>query len=271
MAEHYSLLGPANESRVLHQDHVSQMREYYRRTAGKYNSWHFNLDDDYAHNCAVRQVIGLLAQQRDSTLLDVACGTGRGIKAALDAGFEAQGIDLCPDLLEIAKRDLKIPHEKLHCGDATQLPFPDNSFDVVCIFSALHHSAMPHTIVSELIRVARRAVVISDEANHLHGGVRQLLIKLGLFRPVYRLLFRREPKIVRRGATSEGDGPTFDFSLEEIIPMVKRRFGRVRCISFYKIGKLHLHGFRLPRLFARQGILVAEKKTRADDKLGSQT
>src|SRR5215831_12160396 len=189
MAIHYSQLGASDESRVAHQDHIQRMTEYYRRTAAKYNSWHFDLRDDYSHNCAVQLVLELLAHEGAGSLLDVACGTGRGVKAALDHGYDAQGIDLSQELLSLAEREAGIPRERLHCGDATQLPFADNSFDVVCILGALHHSVMPQTITSEILRVARRAVVISDQANHLYGGVRQLLIKLGIFAPVYRLLF----------------------------------------------------------------------------------
>ncbi len=260
MSTHYTQLGAPSESRSLHEDHIHRMRDYYRRTAVQYNSLHYTLSDDDSHNCAVKELLKLLAEDRASTLLDVACGTGRGIRTALDAGFEAEGIDLCPELLDVAEKDLKIPRSRLHCGDATQLPFSDNSFDVSCILGALHHSAMPHTIISEMVRVTRRAIVISDEANHLHGGVRQLLIKLGIFGPVYRLLFRRKPKTVRRTGNSEGDGPTFEFTIEEIIPTVKRRFEKVKCLVFYRFGKFQFCGFRLPRLFARQGIIVAQKK-----------
>src|SRR5262249_10872558 len=83
---------------------------------------------------------------------------------------------------------------------------------------------------------------------------------LGIFTPVYRLLFRRQPKLVRRSSDSDNDGPTFEFSIDEVIPALKARFGSVRCLSFYKVGRLQLRGVWLPRLFARQGVVVAQKK-----------
>ncbi len=260
MTPHYSRLGNAAESRSFHEGHIRQMKQYYRRTALNYNAWHCNFSDDGSHNYGVKEVLQLLAQDKHNTLLDVACGTGRCIKKALEAGFDARGIDICPDLLSVAEKELHIPKELLYCGDATQLPFPDNSFDVSCILGALHHSAMPHTIISEMIRVTRRALVVSDEANHLHGGVRQILMALGIFGPIYRLLFRREPKTVRRGGTSETDGPTFDFTIEEIIPTLKGCFIKVKCLPFYRFGKLQICGYWLPRLFARNGVIIAEKK-----------
>jgi SAM-dependent methyltransferase len=163
----------------------------------------------------------------------------------------------------VAEREFKIPRSRLHCLDATRLPFPDDSFDVVCILGALHHSAMPYTIISELIRVTRRALVVSDVGNRFAGGIRQLLISLGVFTPVYRLLFRREPKIVRRGVTSESDGPAFDFTLEEIIPTIRGSFSSVRCLPSYSFRSVNVAGYWLPRLFASHGVIVAEKKLRA--------
>lgn len=260
MTTHYSQLGRAGESRETHQQHVEQMRDYYSRTASQYNAWHCDTTADSNHNFAVKEVLGLLNSGPGASLLDVGCGTGRCIRAALDAGFEAHGIDISPDLLALAEKELSIPREKLHCADATSLPFGDNSFDVCCILGALHHSAMPHTIIAELIRVARRAVVVSDEANHFHGGVRQSLITLSLFKPIYRLIFRREPRLTTRGVTSAGDGPSFDFTMEEIVPTLRDRFETVKVTPFYRIGKRQFKGQWLPRLFASQAVAVAAAK-----------
>ena len=251
------------ESQATHVEHVAAMKQYYERTAESYNSWHCNPADKSSHNFAVREVLKLLAQDKRSTLLDVCCGTGRGVRAALDAGYDAQGLDLSGHLLKIAETELKIPKERLHCADATKLPFTNNSFDVTCILGALHHSAMPQAIISEMIRVTRRAIVVSDAANQLHGGVKAILIKLGIFNPVYRLIFHRPPRTTRRLIkSSEGDGPTFDFTIEEIMPGIKACFQEVRCLTFYLLPGRQICAWWLPRLFARQGIIVAQKKMR---------
>ncbi len=260
MKSHYSRLGRSGESRALHDRHIEEMRGYYSRTASQYNDWHCDTAADSNHNFAVSEVLRLLKRHPSSTLLDVACGTGRCIAAALAAGFDAQGIDLCAELLALAEKELSIPRQKLHCGDATALPFRDNSFDVSCILGALHHSAMPHTIITEMVRVTRHAIVISDEANHLHGGVRQLLMACGIFEPIYRLLFRRPPRTARRGVNSDGDGPGFDFTIEELVPALKTQFASFKSTAFYRIGRLNVRATWLPRLFATQAVVVVEKK-----------
>jgi len=239
-----------------HVVHLESMRDYYRRTAGHYNSAHCQ-DGESSHNYAVRQVLRTMTEKKLPTLLDVCCGTGRCISAALAAGFDARGLDASPDLLQVGIQQFGLPQDRLHCADATKMPFPDKSFDVACILGALHHSALPLDVVRETIRVTRHAIIISDEANHLHGMVRSVLKRLGIFRPVYRAIFRREPRTERRLIVTEGDGPTFDFTIEEIVPILEQHFRKLRSRSFVRIGHRQFQLAWLPRFFATQAVVIA--------------
>jgi len=201
-----------------------------------------------------------MREVQGNTLLDVGCGTGRGVRAALDMGYDAVGLDISPRLLEIAHQELSIPEQRLIQGDATNLPFPDKHFDVTCILGALHHSAQPDRIITEMIRVTKKAMIVSDEGNHLAGGIKLILLRLGLFKPVYWMLFRRPPRTTRRAVDSEQDGPAFVFSIEEIIPTLKVHFPRFRCLTFYRFGSAQICSYRFPRLFAKQGIVVVSRK-----------
>jgi ubiquinone/menaquinone biosynthesis C-methylase UbiE len=241
-----------------HQNHVERMVAYYARTASQYNKWHCDVSNDSSHNYAVREVLGLMNRVKAKTLLDVCCGTGRAVRAALAAGFDARGIDVSMELIEAGVRDLKLPPNRLAVGDATKLPYADRSFDVACVFGALHHTARPRAVVSEVLRVARSGVVISDEANHFSGGCKSVLIRMGIFEPVYRMIFRRPPRTQRRQVNSDTDGPAFVFSIEEVIPLVKARFPKSKCLTFYRVGnKLQVCSYRFPRLFARQAVFSA--------------
>ena len=256
MAEHYSQAGKLAENAEQHQRHLEQMVAYYQRTAGDYSKWHCNHAGS-SHDYAVRKVIEFMSGRELTSVLDVCCGTGRCIATARAAGFDATGIDISKELLEAGMKEFDLPADRMIQGDATALPFPDNSFDVACILGALHHTAMPHTIIDEMIRVSRQVVVVSDEANHLHGAIRSMLMRTGLFSPVYRLIFRREPKLKRRSMDSEGDGPTFDFTIEEIIPALKARLPVFQSMSFIRIGKSQFRVPWWPRMFATQAVVVA--------------
>jgi ubiquinone/menaquinone biosynthesis C-methylase UbiE len=236
------------------------MTEFYERTGSQYNKWHCNPSYASSHDFAVAELLQTMSEIKAKSLLDVGCGTGRATRTALDKGYEATGLDISSSLLDIAHRELGIPRERLIVGDATQLPFAADSFDFGCALGTLHHSAQPAKIISELIRVCRKGIIVSDEGNHFPGGVKKLLLKMGLFKPVYWALFRRPPRTQRRATASEDDGPAFVFSMEEVIPTLRAHFKKFRCLTFYRFGTWQIHAYRLPRLFARQGVVVVTEK-----------
>jgi len=245
-----------NEDLAQHSSHVERMREYYRRTAAEYSSAHGGGEGD-SHNYATHQVLEILKTNGWNSLLDVCCGPGRCIATALSSGHDAHGIDISQDLLDVGVREFGLPRERMHCGDATRLPFPDQFFDVSCVLGALHHSAIPLSIISEMVRVTRHAIVVSDEANHLHGAVRAILKKSGFFDPVYRLIFKREPRTTRRAIETDGDGPTFDFTIEEIVPLLQANYSTLKSTSFVRIGKTQWRLPWWPRFFATQAVVAA--------------
>ena len=92
-------------------------------------------------------------------VLDVACGTGITTITAHRAGAKVIGLDLTPELLARAKEEAALADivEDIEWkqGDAEDIPFPDNSFDIV--FSSLGHMFAPRPTVAaqELIRVTK--------------------------------------------------------------------------------------------------------------------
>ena len=89
---------------------------------------------------ASRAVLEAVSVQDGQRLLDVATGTGNlAIPAAL-GGAHVTGLDLTPELLEVARAraaEAGVVVEWLE-GDAEDLPFPDASFDrVTSAFGAM--------------------------------------------------------------------------------------------------------------------------------------
>ena len=62
-------------------------------------------------------------------------------------------------------------------ADVEQLPFTDRSVDLVAVHDGLHHLADPFAGLSEMARVARRWVVVSEPAR---ASITRLAIRLGL-------------------------------------------------------------------------------------------
>lgn len=89
-------------------------------------------------------------------VLDVACGTGIVARVVADrlAGVgQVTGLDLNPSMIKVARR-LR-PNVDWHEGDATSMPFPDASFDVVLSQAGLMFFPEPVAALREMRRVLR--------------------------------------------------------------------------------------------------------------------
>jgi ubiquinone/menaquinone biosynthesis C-methylase UbiE len=98
--------------------------------------------------------MGLTEQNCD--ILEIGCGSGYG--AVLLSHLRPKsyvGIDLMPEQIALAHQR-RLPNAEFMVQDAAQLPFADESKDVVVIFGVLHHIPPWRKVVSEIYRVLRR-------------------------------------------------------------------------------------------------------------------
>ena len=100
-------------------------------------------------------------------VLDVACGAGHASEQAAPFVRQVVGVDITPALLASGSARLQaagLRNVLLQEGDATALPFVDDSFDLVVCRSSLHHFPDPALALNEMARVCRPngRVVISD-------------------------------------------------------------------------------------------------------------
>lgn len=96
-------------------------------------------------------------------VLDVACGTGNAAIPAAVAGGEVTGLDITPELFEDARRRAGEAGVELELveGDAQEMPFDDQSFDVVvstfgCMFAPDHGAAAAE--IARVLRPGGRAI-----------------------------------------------------------------------------------------------------------------
>ena len=88
---------------------------------------------------------------RDAKVLEVGCGTGLILERLAPAAREAWGVDLSPGMLRLAQqRGLNVV-----AGSVTELPFADESFDMVCSFKVLAHVPDIDRALAEIARVTR--------------------------------------------------------------------------------------------------------------------
>src|SRR5215471_21220671 len=87
-------------------------------------------------------------------VLDIGTGAGAFALALAPHVREVVGVDIVPELLAEARKRAPANVELVE-ADATRLPFPDASFDLVTTARTLHHVARPEVVVAEADRVLR--------------------------------------------------------------------------------------------------------------------
>ena len=161
-------------------------RSYYAETASDYDQMHLM---DAEHNLALDHICTIMQHADLSTILDVGCGTGRGVKHLLDKGLDVTGVEPVKALLEAGCKQHGLPTERMLEGNGERLNFADKSFDATVELGVLHHVPDPRKVVAEMIRVSRRAIFISDCNRFGQGHFAARLIKIaawkmGLWKPI---------------------------------------------------------------------------------------
>lgn len=100
-----------------------------------------------------RHVLERVPAGSRTSLLDVGCGAGRFCRMAADRGVQVSGIDATGALVEIARE--RVPDGDFRVGDMEDLPWADDSFDVVTGFNSFFIAAHMVHALREARRVAR--------------------------------------------------------------------------------------------------------------------
>ena len=94
---------------------------------------------------------------RDKPVLEVGFGMGSMLRELSRQGGKAYGIDLSGSHVALCQRriDLRDFAATIQQGDAEQLPYEENSFDLVVSHGVLHHTSDTAKCFSEIERVLR--------------------------------------------------------------------------------------------------------------------
>jgi ubiquinone/menaquinone biosynthesis C-methylase UbiE len=135
--------------------------------------------------------------KRTLTLLDVGSGAGDIMKSAT-LSLAKRGVEIVPTLMDRATTHLRKGVSAV-AGDATELPFHDEAFDIVVSTLFIHHLDADGVtqFAREALRVCRVAFITNDVIRH---PVHLALVYAGL--PLFSRLTRHDaPASVRRAYT----------------------------------------------------------------------
>ncbi len=135
-----------------HHEHLERTRAYYDEFAHTYEDNRDGHDPGGYHDLIDELEVGFVERWgRGRDVLEVGCGTGLVLRRIAKFARTARGVDLSPGMLEKARaRGLDVLE-----ASATELPFPDDSFDVVCSFKVLAHVREIDRALREMVRVTR--------------------------------------------------------------------------------------------------------------------
>lgn len=143
---------------------------YAERFGGEIGEWFLQVQE--------RATLRAMAEWDGATVLDVGGGHGQLTYPLLRSGYRVTVLGSAPECESRIRQYVDSGSCKFEVGDLLDLPFGDESFDVVISFRLVPHIEQWQILVSELARVARRAVIIDYPSLISANLMAPLLFKL---------------------------------------------------------------------------------------------
>ena len=165
-------------------------------------------------------ILNMLKGRHFSSILDLGCGTGELLYQIQQIyhSKDLTGIDISDKMIDMANKK-KINNAHFVIGDTEDLPFKNNTFDIVICNDSFHHYPAPEKVLDETYRVLKDSgiIIIGD---------------------CWQPLFARQLMNMYMKHSKEGDVKIY--SKKEMIHLLLRKFHNVNwerigitsCISF---------------------------------------
>ena len=171
-------------------------------------------------------------------VLEVGCGVGTDILQYAKNGSKVYAIDLTKNAIKTTDLNLKrlgLEAERLQVSDAENLPFDDNTFDLVFSFGVLHHTPNTLKAIEEVHRVLKpegKAIIMLYSVGWKH--ILKRIIINGIFRgDLFRLGYN---KSINKNTEVHGNSPLTKVYLKHTIKKLFKVFGEKE-ITKHRLGE----------------------------------
>ncbi|TMF67839.1 MAG: methyltransferase domain-containing protein [Chloroflexi bacterium] len=132
---------------------MPDVRDSFSKVAANYSKSTF-----HASSVRLQEVVDLVRPKQGDLALDVATGTGNTAFALAPRVRRVVGLDLTREMLDEARRvaaERTITNLDWVIGDASHLPFQDDTFDIYVVRAAPHHFTDVEAFLTEAFRVLK--------------------------------------------------------------------------------------------------------------------
>ena len=144
--------------------------DYARRFSGKVGNWFLRVQEE--------ATLRMLAPHRGTKILDVGGGHGQLTTTLVQHGYQVTVLGSA----DVCKQRVRKYVDENRCsfkvGNILDLPYPDQAFDVVVSYRLLPHVTRWERFLSELTRVAQKAVIVDYPAVQSVNAIAPLLFRL---------------------------------------------------------------------------------------------
>jgi SAM-dependent methyltransferase len=109
----------------------------------------------YKHDHAFAIGEALRVAPTSCRLLDIGCGTGVFLEAAITAGIDGHGIDAAPEMVDVARQ--RLGNDRVRVQRMQQIS-DENRYDVVCALSWTIHYCETEPDLNDVVARCRRAL-----------------------------------------------------------------------------------------------------------------
>lgn len=144
-------------------DFVELSKEWFNKQAPVYDDTNTILYSKYG-KISCENIFEFLKDKEYTKLLDIGCGTGYLIDMlSKDYNAEFTGLDLSPEMIKQANNK-KIKNAIFVEGRSDEIPFDDNTFDIITCSQSFHHYPDTDKAMQEAKRVLKPGglYVLSD-------------------------------------------------------------------------------------------------------------
>ena len=210
---------------------------------------------------------------KEKKVLEVGFGQGTDLCQFALGGADCYGVDLTQRHYELAKKNFALRGLKaeLHWTDASKLPFPDESFDLVYSFGVLHHTPDTNRCIGEIFRVLKPGGEFILGVYH-HWSIRywfSTLLQQGLLKgDLKKLGYQGLLSTIERGADGINIKPLVKLYTSKQLRIMLSDFQKVsfqvrqlRRSDFGPLKKM-IPNFVFPHLETKMGFFLFAKATK---------